>query len=125
MYSQGRQAKITLRCNVDLTLVGHVLFVEDRKDWQMFVKKSKGPRVVTLPDGSLLSVADLPPVDTRWVASRKAIVLKAVTHGLIAREDAIRRYGLSAEEFDGWMSAVEKHGTKALKVTALQKYRQP
>ena len=90
----------------------------------MFVKKSKGPRTVALPDGSILSVADLPPTDTRWVASRKAIVVNAVTHGLINRDDAIRRYDLSEEEFDAWVKAVEKHGAKALKVTSLQKYRQ-
>lgn len=91
----------------------------------MFVKKTKGPRTVAMPDGSILTIADLPPAETRWVASRKAIVVNAVTHGLITRDDAIRRYDLSEEEFDAWASAVERHGTKALKVTALQKYRQP
>ncbi|WP_265502327.1 CtrA inhibitor SciP [Paracoccus beibuensis] len=90
----------------------------------MFVKKSSGPRIVTLDDGSILSVADLPQADTRWVASRKQVVVLAVSHGLISREDALRRYGLSDEEFDGWCQAVRRHGAAALKVTALQKYRQ-
>ncbi len=45
----------------------------------MYLKKVDGPRQVTLPDGSILSRADLPPDQTRrWVASRKAIVVKAV-----------------------------------------------
>lgn len=90
----------------------------------MFVKKSNGPRTVTLPDGTILTAADLPPVDTRWVASRKAVVVQAVLNGLITRDEAIRRYDLSEEEFDGWLQAVEQHGAKALKVTAIQKYRQ-
>ena len=50
----------------------------------MFLKRVDGPRQVTLPDGSILSRADLPPADTRrWVASRKAVVVKAVQYGLI------------------------------------------
>ena len=91
----------------------------------MFLKKIDGPRAVTLPDGSVISRADLPPASTRrWVASRKAIVVKAVLHGLIAREEALDRYSLSEEEFEGWSNAVATHGVDALKVTALQKYRQ-
>nr|WP_111298377.1 DUF1153 domain-containing protein [Paracoccus saliphilus] len=91
----------------------------------MFVKKSLGPRIVTLDGGRILSVADLPAADTRWVASRKQTVVLAVLHGLIKREEALRRYGLSEEEFDSWCQAVSRHGKAALKVTALQKYRQP
>ncbi|QBX35061.1 DUF1153 domain-containing protein [Paracoccus liaowanqingii] len=90
----------------------------------MFVKKTSGPRIVTLADGRILSVADLPPPDTRWVANRKQTVVLAVTHGLIAREEALRRYGLSDEEFDGWCRAVARHGTAGLKVASAQKYRQ-
>ena len=91
----------------------------------MFVKKTDGPRTVTLPGGAILTVADLPPVDTRWVASRKDIVVNAVNHGLISQDDALRRYGISEEEFDGWRLAVQNHGRAALKVTALQRFRQP
>ncbi|RJK99604.1 DUF1153 domain-containing protein [Paracoccus aestuarii] len=91
----------------------------------MFVKKTSGPRIVTLDDGRILSIADLPMADTRWVASRKQTVVLAVTHGLISRTDALSRYGLSEEEFDGWCAAVARHGKAALKVTSLQKYRQP
>lgn len=91
----------------------------------MFVKKTDRPRTATLSDGTILTVADLPPVNTRWVASRKEIVVNAVDHGLISEDEALRRYGLSVEEFDAWRSAVHKHGRAALKVTALQKFRQP
>lgn len=91
----------------------------------MYLKKVDGPRQVTLPDGSILSRADLPASDTRrWVASRKAVVVKAVIHGLIPEAEALKRYSLSEEEFALWRAAVEVHGEKALKVTAIQKYRQ-
>lgn len=91
----------------------------------MFLKKVDGPRQVTLPDGSVLSRADLPPADTRrWVASRKVVVAKAVLHGLISESEALERYALSEEEFALWRDAVAIHGEKALKVTAIQKYRQ-
>lgn len=91
----------------------------------MYLKRVDGPRQVTLPDGTILSRADLPPTDTRrWVASRKAIVVKAVAYGLIGRKEALERYALSEEEFEGWCRAVASHGEAALKVTTLQKYRQ-
>jgi hypothetical protein len=92
----------------------------------MFLKKLDGPRAVTLPDGSMMTRADLPPAETtRWVASRKAAVVRAVIHGLISRAEALERYGLSEDEFDGWLNAVRDHGVAALRATALQKYRQP
>lgn len=91
----------------------------------MYLKKVDGPRQVTLPDGSLLSRADLPPPDTsRWVVSRKVVVVKAVIYGLISEAEALERYALSQEEFATWRQAIEKHGEKALRVTSLQKYRQ-
>lgn len=91
----------------------------------MYLKKVDGPRQVTLPDGSVLSRADLPPADThRWVASRKAIVVRAVSYGLMSESEALQRYSLSDEEFSLWRAAVESHGENALKVTSLQKYRQ-
>ncbi|ABL72163.1 MULTISPECIES: CtrA inhibitor SciP [Paracoccus] len=91
----------------------------------MFLKKTPGPRIVTLPDGSILTRADLPEPQTRWVASRKAAVVDAVHHGLLTRDEAIRRYGLTEEEFDAWASAFRRHGRNALKITQLQKFRQP
>lgn len=91
----------------------------------MYLKRVDGPRQVTLPDGSILTRADLPPPDTRrWVASRKAIVVRAVLHGLLTEAEALERYALSAEEFAIWRRAIETHGEAALKVTAIQKYRQ-
>jgi hypothetical protein len=70
--------------------------------------------------------ADLPSATTRrWVASRKAKVVKAVAYGLLPLKEALERYALSEEEFELWRSAIERHGEKGLKVTAIQKYRQP
>ena len=91
----------------------------------MYLRKTAMPRTITLPDGSILSLADLPPPDTRWVASRKALVCQAVLGGLLTREEALQRYQLSSEELDSWCSAVNNHGVEGLKVTSLQKYRQP
>ncbi|MEZ5684823.1 MAG: DUF1153 domain-containing protein [Paracoccaceae bacterium] len=91
----------------------------------MYLKKVDGPRSVTLPDGTILTRADLPPPETRrWVASRKAIVVQAVAYGLIPRAEVLERYDLSDEELDLWTDAVRKHGVSGLKVTAIQKYRQ-
>ncbi len=91
----------------------------------MFLRKIDGPRFVTLPDGTIMSRADLPAAETRrWVASRKARVVRAVAYGLITLREALDRYGLSEEEFTIWRDAVEAHGEQGLKVTAIQKFRQ-
>ena len=91
----------------------------------MYLKKVDGPRAVRLPDGSMMTRADLPPPDTtRWVASRKAAVVRGVLARLITREAAIEAYGLSEEELDSWIQGALRHGDEALKTTALQKFRQ-
>lgn len=90
----------------------------------MYIKRVAGPRQVTLPDGTILTRADLPGPETRrWVARRKAVVVQAVEHGLIPRDEALDRYGLSDEEFCLWESAVRSHGEAGLRVTKLQQYR--
>lgn len=92
----------------------------------MFLKKVEGPRAVTLPDGSIMTRADLPPEETqRWVASRKVAVVRGVVYGLITQSEAKQKYGLSDEEFDCWVKAVAEHGQDGLKTTLLKKYRQP
>ncbi|RKF15260.1 DUF1153 domain-containing protein [Roseovarius spongiae] len=91
----------------------------------MYLKKVDGPRAVTLPDGTVLTRADLPPPDTdRWVASRKLAVVRGVLYGLISQGEAQRRYQLSEDEFREWVRAVSLHGEDALKTTALKNYRQ-
>ena len=91
----------------------------------MYLKKIDGPRAVTLPGGQVITRADLPePGTKRWVASRKAAVVRAVTAGLLKKETACRLYAISEEELASWTEAVEQHGEAALKTTRLQKYRQ-
>ena len=92
----------------------------------MYLKKVDGPRSVTLADGSIMTQADLPPANTRrWVASRKAGVVRGVAYGLITQSEALQRYQISEDEFHEWVRAVSEHGEDALKATTLQKYRQP
>jgi hypothetical protein len=69
----------------------------------MYIKKTKGPRSVRLPDGTLMSLA----------------------HGLIDTQEALKAYHLSEEEFMSWVRAIADHGEDALKTTSTQKYRQP
>jgi hypothetical protein len=92
----------------------------------MYIRRGKGPVAVVLPDGSRLTRSDLPPADTdRWVARRKAVVVAAVDHGLIEVTEACEMYRLSEEELDTWRHAVARHGASALRITSLQRYRQP
>jgi hypothetical protein len=88
----------------------------------MYLKKVEGPRAITLPNGEIMTRSDLPPASTvRWVASRKAMVVRGVLYGLISQDEALKRYGLTREEFFEWVSAVSTHGEEALKTTFLQK----
>ena len=75
-------------------------------------------------DGVEITIADLPPRDTkRWVSSRKAVVVIAVEGGLISLDDACARYRLSVEEFLGWQRAVQRYGVQGLKVTRAKDLR--
>ncbi len=76
------------------------------------------------PDGSPLTVADLPPVTTkRWVIRRKAEVVAAVRGGLISLEEACSRYALTVDEFLSWQMSIDQHGLAGLRTTRLQQYR--
>ncbi len=92
----------------------------------MYLKKIDGPRSAMLGDGTVITRADLPAVDTRrWVASRKAAVVRGISAGLISQAEAMSMWGLSEEELQEWLSAAQTHGIVALKTTMVQKYRQP
>ena len=81
-------------------------------------------RYVIGPDGSPLTVADLPPRDTkRWVIRRKAEVVAAVRGGLLSIEEACERYKLTVDEFLSWQRSIDKHGLPGLRATRIQEYR--
>ena len=95
----------------------------DRK--AMSEQQSSRVNYVIGPDGSPLTVADLPPPNTkRWVIRSKAEVVAAVRGGLISLEDACKRYTLTVEEFLSWQRSIEKHGLAGLRATRVQQYRQ-
>ncbi|MBO0663067.1 DUF1153 domain-containing protein [Jiella sp. MQZ9-1] len=84
------------------------------------------PRVkyVIGPDGSPLTLADLPPINTRrWVIRRKAEVVAAVRGGLLSLDEACSRYTLTVEEFLSWQISIDQHGLAGLRTTQLQEYR--
>ena len=83
------------------------------------------PRVkyVIGPDGSPLTIADLPPEGTqRWVIRRKAEVVAAVRGGLLSLEEACKRYTLTVEEFLSWQQSIDKHCLAGLRATRVQQY---
>jgi len=85
------------------------------------------PRVkyVIGPDGSPLTVADLPAPETRrWVIRRKAEVVAAVRGGLLSLEEACSRYTLTVDEFLSWQVSIDQFGLPGLRTTRIQQYRQ-
>ena len=76
------------------------------------------------PDGSPLTIADLPsPSTRRWVIRRKAEVVAAVRGGLLSLEEACTRYTLTVEEFLSWQRSIDRHGLAGLRATRVQEYR--
>jgi hypothetical protein len=76
------------------------------------------------PDGSPLTIADLPPITTkRWVIRRKAEVVAAVRGGLLSLSDACNRYRLTVDEFLSWQRSIDRHGLPGLRATRVQDYR--
>ena len=89
----------------------------------MTAAAQKSPYVIG-PDGTPLTIADLPPVTTkRWVIRRKAEVVAAVRGGLLSLESACDRYTLTEEEYASWEKAIDRHGLAGLRATKLQQYR--
>lgn len=90
----------------------------------MIERRSVREHVVIGPDGSPLTLADLPkPGTKRWVIRRKAEVVAAVRGGLISLEEACDRYALTTEEFISWQRAIDRHGMAGLRATRIQEYR--
>ena len=91
------------------------------------MSESHRPRAkyVIGPDGSPLTIADLPPTSTkRWVIRRKAEVVAAVGGGLLSLEEACSRYTLTVDEFLSWQQSINQHGLAGLRTTRIQQYRQ-
>ena len=83
------------------------------------------PAQVIGPLGEPLTIADLPPPQTRrWVVRRKAEVVAAVNGGLLSIDDVLERYDLTLEEFASWQRAVDRSGMQGLRVTRIQHYRE-
>ncbi len=67
---------------------------------------------------------ELPPVETtRWVARRKAAVVRAIANGTLDRGEACTRYGISDAELRLWEHAIACAGVPGLRVTRVQIYR--
>src|ERR1700730_6812051 len=79
-------------------------------------------RYVIGPDGSQLTIADLPAAGTRrWVIRRKAVVVAALRGGLLTLAEACTRYALTVDELLAWEYSIDRHGLAALLVSHIQK----
>jgi len=83
-----------------------------------------GEKSVIGPTGLRLTLADLPPANTRrWVVRRKAEVVAAVGGGLLSLEEACARYSLSRTEFLGWVWSLDFYGLSGLRTTRKKRPR--
>jgi len=69
------------------------------------------------------AINELPPPGTRWVIRRKAQLVAAVQAGVLTLDEVFQRYSVSAEEFESWRSALQRHGVYGLRTTRTQIYR--
>lgn len=88
------------------------------------IDSSKHNSLPLNPDGSCLSLEDLPPANTkRWVSSRKAQIVAAINGKLISVDEACKKYALSSEELISWQEALKNQGIAGLKVTKNRNHR--
>ena len=91
----------------------------------MTLQRNTRARYVIGPDGRVLTLADLPPRDTkRWVIRRKAALVAAVRGGLLTLEEACERYALTIDEYLSWQTTLDRHGLAGLRATRVQDYRE-
>jgi hypothetical protein len=77
------------------------------------------------PDGSVLTMDNLPSSDTaRWVPRRKAEIVAAVRGGLLSLDEACERYSLTSEEYLTWQDGLGIFGLEGLRTTNRQCRRQ-
>jgi hypothetical protein len=65
----------------------------------------------------------IPPVSGRWTVSRKAELLGKIARGEITEAQALSRYGVTADELEGWGRRFARWGEKGLRQTTLQETR--
>ena len=97
----------------------------ERGDACCEVDETAHPRVrhIIGPDGSRLTLADLPRSHTgRWVIRRKAEVVAAVRGGLLSLDEACSRYCLNSDEFLSWQRCIDRFGLAGLRSTRTQFY---
>lgn len=69
------------------------------------------------PEGTRISLKDLPDPNCRWIARRKATVFLLVQGGAITFRELQRMYpDLSHEEFGDWGSMMSRSGVRGLRV---------
>lgn len=60
------------------------------------------------------------PYPTRWVASRKATLVRDVQAGLLTLEEACAHYSISTDEFSMWEGRLARHGVRGLRARAFR-----
>ena len=69
-----------------------------------------------------ISSIELPPADTeRWVPRRKLSVVLGIESGMLTRQEACERYGLSREELDDWERRFAYANKAGLAITKLRR----
>ena len=87
----------------------------------MSVKICSRVKYVIGPDGTALTLSDLPDADTaRWAIRRQAEVVAAVRGGLLTLEDACDRYRLTVGEFLLWQRSIDRYGLAGFGTTRFQ-----
>jgi hypothetical protein len=133
-YVRGRSCRNRTDLSQKLTSTGKSIFIvfgyvrgpdSQRATRTMAIQHHSRACYIIGPDGRVLTVADLPPRNTkRWVIRRKAELVAAVRGGLLTLEEACERYTLTVDEFLSWQRTLDRHGLPGLRATRVQDYRE-
>ena len=73
--------------------------------------------------GDVITPQNLPPKGAqRWTANKKAILVRAVEHGLVSLKQVLEDYQMTEQEFLLWKKGLPE-GKSGLQLTHFQKKR--
>ena len=75
--------------------------------------------------GCVVTRHDLPANNRRWSPGLKAMVAKAIKHGVITMDEASARYATDARELGRWITLLDQHGIPGLRADGFEQEVQP
>jgi DNA-binding winged helix-turn-helix (wHTH) protein len=96
---------------------------EVERERRRYLDARKRPPYVLIPMGDVVTLRDLPKVESsRWSVGKKVKVVTAINGGLLGLDEACRRYRGLPDEFKRWIKLYATYGEPGLRISHLEMY---